>query len=358
MPFPGMKCAVCLSLALLLPGAGAAQEANQPPKPARLFEGDATLHLTLHGPWRRITRNPSSPERYPGSLEYTGANGENVDFTVEITTRGLTRRDRVCDFPPLKLWFDRQLSKGTAFRGQASLKMVTHCDTNRRFQDYYVKEYLAYRIYNLVTPFSFRVRPLMVTYVDSEGDGEQDPEVRFGFLIEDVDDMAERNGLVELEIPQVPMYRLDPVQTSNYMVFQYLIGNLDWSVQIGPDAAECCHNSKLIGIAPEATPVYPVPYDLDSSGLVNAHYASPPDQLPVRSIQQRYYRGYCAHNDQLPGALDRFRAQRAAILELLRDEPRLGNRSRARAIDYVEEFFSSIADPDHVRKRLVDRCRQ
>ncbi|NIP16846.1 MAG: hypothetical protein GWM87_00800, partial [Xanthomonadales bacterium] len=221
------------------PAGAQEKEANDQAKPARLFESDAVMTVTLRGPWRRMTRNTSSDERFPGTLEYTDSSGARRTMDIGVTMRGLTRRDELCDFPPLKLWFDKDSNKGTEFRGQGSLKMVTYCDTNSRYEQFYIKEYYAYRIYNLITPYSFRVRPMTVTYLDTERDS--DGITRFGFLIEDVDDMAERNGVKELEIPMISPRRLDGEVAALAAVFQYLIGNLDWSIISGRDPVECCH---------------------------------------------------------------------------------------------------------------------
>ena len=350
------KPLIVFLLLALLPVAGFTQEPDEAPKPPKLFASNEILDVTLKGPWRRVMKQKSSPEKYAGTLEYTVAGGKTVSFPIGITTRGLTRRDQVCAFPPLKLWFDKEQVKGTAFRGQSSLKMVTYCNSNSRYEQYNVKEYLAYRIYNLITPYSFRVRPMQVNHVDSERDGK---EVDFfGFLLEDIDDVAKRNGLVELEISRVSKKRLDSVETSNYVVYQYLIGNLDWSAQVGPDPDECCHNSKLIGTGPEDSPVFVIPYDLDSTGLVNAHYARPPNNLRVRRITQRLYRGYCIHNSELPATLGRFRENREAILGLFRDEPLLTDRSRSTAIKYLEDFYESVNEPEDVEKLLIGKCRQ
>ncbi len=127
-----------------------------------------------------MAKRADSPEKYSGELTFSDSNGQEITLNIGITTRGLTRRT-VCDFPPVKLWFDKEQLKGTIFRGQGSLKMVTHCKATSGFQKYYVKEYLSYRIYNLITDYSFRVRPMMVTYIDSERDSR--PFERFGFLI-------------------------------------------------------------------------------------------------------------------------------------------------------------------------------
>ncbi|MEJ0065739.1 MAG: hypothetical protein WDM85_10185 [Caulobacteraceae bacterium] len=54
------------------------------------------------------------------------------------------------------------------FQGQHRLKLVTYCrpqpTTNRRV----ILEYTAYRLYNLITPISYRVRSAQVTYRSSE----------------------------------------------------------------------------------------------------------------------------------------------------------------------------------------------
>ena len=313
------------------------------------------MTVTLKGPWRRITRRVAKPETYPGELIYSDASGQQHGIEIGITTRGLTRRDTVCDFPPLKLWFAKDQRRGTAFRGQASLKMVTHCKTSRSYEQYYIKEYLSYRIYNLITPYSFRARPMMVTYLDTERDSKG--YERFGFLIEDVDDMAERNGVKELEIPRISHRKLDPDETSNYMLFQYLIGNLDWSATGGRDPEECCHNSKLIGQSPDKTPVFAIPYDLDSSGLVDTPYAAPPQRLPVRNIRQRLYRGFCIHNQAVPAALGRFRDQRQNIIELFNAETLLSYKVRSRALKFLDGFYHALANSDAVDKLLIGKCR-
>jgi hypothetical protein len=341
-----------LTLAGALPiPAALAQDAD---KPAKLFELNDRMDVTLEGPWRRMLRRVSEPIEYDGKLSYTDANGQQQAFQIKITTRGLTRRDKVCDFPPLKLWFDKEQLKGTEFRGQGSLKMVTHCK-KQGYEQYYVLEYLSYRIYNLITPYSFRVRPLMVSYLDSDRDGK--PQEHFGFLIEDIDEVADRHGLQELEVPEIRHTRLDPVETSNYMLFQYLIANLDWGATGGPDPIECCHNSKLIGAGPDQDPVFTIPYDLDSSGLVDAHYAAPPQKLPVRSIRDRYYRGFCFHNDELPAALQRFQQQRPAIMKLFEDDELLTSKGNSTALNFLQGFYEKLDPPGGIEKWLIDKCR-
>lgn len=342
-------------LSMFIAIANPAAAEDETPKPPRLFEQDTDMAVTLTGPWRKIMRDKASEERHPGTLTYTTHDGQQRTMNVEYQTRGLTRRDKICEFPPLKIYFDKPSNKGTEFRGQSSLKLVSFCQTDKRFQQYNLLEYLAYRIYSLITPYSFRVRGLDATYLDD--DSRSWKVNRFSFLIEDVDDVADRLDLKEVTVNTLEPDELDPEETSNYTLFQYLIGNVDWAATAGPGGGECCHNGKLIGTADDQRPVFPLPYDFDSSGMVDAHYAAPPPQLGIRDLRQRIFRGFCVHNDQLPATLERFRAQRSAIAELLDGEERLSGRYRGQASRFLDSFYKDLDSAEKIKKELTDKCR-
>ena len=338
---------------LLLTLAASTTFAQDAPKPTKIFKDDRVISARLEGPWKTIARHKDAGKTFEGVFRYTEEDGREISIPVQITARGLTRK-RVCDFPPMRLRFDKEAAKGTAFRGAGSLKLVTHCLPNRKYEQYYIKEFLAYRIYNLATDRSFRVQGLDLSYAN---DAEDDrPLERFAFLIEDPDDVAKRSDLEKLSINDIPVSRLDPMETSRYVTFQYLIGNLDWSVLGGP-GDHCCHNARLIGAGPDAEPLYAIPYDFDSTGFVNAHYAAPPDGLSVRSIRQRVYRGFCEHNDSLDAAIAEFTALRGDIESLLENETRLDDSQRKRALKYLEEAWEVFASDKEIQDELKDNCR-
>ena len=245
--------------------------------------------------------------------------------------------------------------KGTEFRGNKSLKLVAYCQTNSKYEQYNTKEYLAYRIFNLITEFSFRVQPLQVEYVDSEGKGN--PITRFSFLIEDADEVADRNDMQKLTVDRIPHARLDSTETSNVSLFQYMIGNLDWAATGGPDPDKCCHNSKIIGHDMDTNPKYVIPYDFDSSGIVDAHYAAPPLELKIRSVRQRLFRGFCSHGDKLPQVVEQFQNKKPEILALINDDPNLDERYRNSTVKYIEEFYKIIDDPTKFKSNITDKCR-
>jgi hypothetical protein len=332
----------------------AAEEADNTPKPAKLFSGTGTLSVTMTAPWKEIERKEDYQEAYPGTIEFTDELGHQNRFGMTAERRGITRQ-KVCRYPPIKLRFEKEAVKGTTFRGEKSLKMVTHCNKGTIYGQYYVLEMLAYRMFNVITDYSFRVRPLSVTYVDSDSGKESGPE--FAFLIEDDSDLAKRNDLDKLDIPRTTVDRLDARQASEMALFQYMISNLDWAATNGPSTKECCHNVKLIGHDPEKDPIYPVPYDFDSAGIVDAKYAGPPAGLPVQKTTQRLYRGFCIHNPTMADARQRFLDQEQTIYALVENEDLLTGSSKKKALRFLGEFFEILKDEKEYQDEIIGQCR-
>jgi len=354
-PFAGGLLA-CLILLLYGLGASAQEQANkaEPVKPEKLFSSTETLSVTLTLPWRDIVKSKDNQDPYPATIEFTDSLGQTQTLPLTVERRGLTRQV-VCKYPPIKLRFEKETVKGTAFRGQKSIKMVTHCDKGDRWEQYYIKEMLAYFMYNLITERSFRVRPLSITYVDSDGGRPEKP--RFAFLIEDIDDVAKRNDLEVLEIGEIDPADLESMDASRFALFQYMIANVDWSALSGPDSDECCHNAKLIGLDPKRD-LYAIPYDFDSAGLVNAHYAAPNEKLSIKKVTQRLYRGFCVHNPTLDAARNEYLAEEQAIYAIVENESLLTKSSSKNALKFLGEFFDTLREPQNFQRYVIAKCRK
>jgi hypothetical protein len=327
-------------------------------KPPKLFESDQMLEVTLSAPWQNIARNERNQDPYPATIEYGGANGETVRHAGTVERRGVKRQE-ACDFPPIRLRFEKDEVKGSLFRGQKSLKMVTHCMKSSRYDQYYRLEMLAYRIYNLVTDFSFRVRPLTVTYYDSER--EKIFDTRFAFVIEDDSDLAKRNGMKKLEVAYILPNRLDDRTSSQMSLFQFMIGNVDWSALRGPDPEECCHNVKLAAPRPftDDDIAYPIAYDFDSSGLVDPPYAGPPPGLGINSITQRLYRGYCHNDAKAMGEVrQQFIELKPDMLAIIEQDGMLTERTRKKSMRYLGKFFELLEDDRDFERYVTEKCRK
>lgn len=336
-----------LGLAVLaVPGVALAQPA---PKP--LFASDAPIRVTIQGPVGAIARKAAkSVEPEAATLSMAAPAETNP---IRLSARGLSRRTGgICDFPPLRVEFTQPPAATSLFVGQRRLKLVTHCKSSSGHQQYVLLEYSAYRLFNILSPASFNVRLATVDYTEPSG---KVTASRWGFFIEDIDDLAKRSGNVDARVgSRILTTQLDASQASRVALFMYMIGNLDWSMRAGPQGEECCHNTRLMR-TPGGTFV-PVAYDFDYSGLVDAPYAVPPAQIRVRSVRQRHYQGYCRHNSSVLAAAADMRAKRPQLEAAYSQIPGLEERTRSKALSYLATFFDEIATDDSVRAKILKDC--
>jgi len=254
----------------------------------------------------------------------------------------------LCSFAPLRLELPKDKTKGTIFEGHGNLKLGTHCENDGTYQQYALKEYLANRVHNVLTPRSLRVRIARVTYVDK--DPGKKPFTKLGIFYERTDDMAKRVEARELAVPRQMFQSFDQPSLLFMSLFQYMIGNVDYSILT-------LHNVIILDTVKGAR--IPVPYDFDYSGLVNAQYAVPAKGLPIGSVRERLYRGPCKSEAELAQALAPFRERQAEVLALPASLVPLGlsDSQRKDAEKYLQEFFDLIGKPDRVKKTFVTDCK-
>ena len=332
-----LRCLVALSVGI--GGAVSAKEA----KP--LFQSSDVIRITFKGAVGSASDAPRVGSIISG----------NETLPMTFTERGLTRRGKdICPFAPLRVTFTQPPSATSPFAKQRKLKLVTHCRSGADFQQFVLLEYAAYKMFNRLTPVSFGARLAMIDYV---GDNGKPITTRYGFFIEDTDDMASRNGLKEPKTAdRVPVSVLSPPFAARFAMYQHMLGNHDWSMRAGPAGAGCCHNGKLVGPLPGSTQLAPVPYDFDFSGMVGTPYATPPEALPISNVRERMYRGYCAHNAQALQAAAEMRAAKGELLGILAATPGLEARARDRATAYLERFFADIATDQLVTTKVLKNC--
>lgn len=330
-----MRWLVCL---LLLAG-GVAHAST-------LFENDAVLDVTLEGPFSTVADDTAERREHPFSLTVDGA-----VLSVDVRVRGISRVV-VCQFPPLRLDFSSSDTSETVFSGQRRLKLVTHCKKAADYEENVLEEYAAYRIFNVLSDVSFRVRLLRIRYIDTDKPGG-DALLRYAFLIESKDQLAVRNKGSLVETRRVTKNYLDDTQTGLAYIFQFLIGNTDWSLVRAIDRDICCHNGVLVGIDNRH---FYVPYDFDRAGLVNARYAKPDPGLRISKVTRRRYRGYCMSGDGLRDALRTVVERQNDIVQVIADLGVLTDRGLERGEKYVRSFFKVASDEEKLLRRFESRC--
>ena len=341
--------AVCVtSTAAARPQSAADSGASSPR--ARLFDAAEPLAFTLKADFGAIGKNRGNDKpNHPAVLSYATPTGDTVALDVQLHTRGHFRLN-ICQYPPIKVVFDRDQVAHTIFAHQGgSLKLVVQCRGARSYANYLLEESLIYRVYNLLTERSFRARLAHVTYVDAKG--KHEIETRWAFFLEDDDRMAKRNGMEVFTQKGVYQTDLDFHQMGLAAVFQYMIGNTDFAVSV-------LHN--IVLIRDTAGVVYPVPYDFDWSGVIWTPYAQPDPRLGIRTVRERIFRGTCRSPEELAALFVPFNQQKDAIYALYRsmEAEGLEHKRIEQALDYYDDFYKTINDAGRTRREFIQRCRE
>jgi hypothetical protein len=314
-----------------------------------LFRESEPLAFTLTADFKAIMkdRNPESTQRFPAVLSVPGENGAPQDIGVKLGTRGHFRlMSRNCDFVPLRVEFPREEVAGTIFEGQTALKLGTHCRGDKAYENYTIREYLTYRLFNMVTPLSFRARLGRATSVDATS--KKPVATRYSIFLEHENEVARRFGGRIVELPRIVFTDLDAPTLTRMMLFEYMIGNTDFSIW-------ALHNVRIV--QDPARRLYPVPYDFDLSGFVHAPYATPDPRIGIRSVLDRLYRGPCRTTDEFEAAAALFRDKRADMLALVDSMTDLERDAKGEAKGFLESFFRSIEKPNAIKKQFVDGCK-
>lgn len=318
-----------------------------------LFESDEALSVTLELPLKDLLRRAERKPTVTGLLRYSKIDGTEVVLDVSISTRGKSRLEH-CSFPPLSINLKRKKVASTIFAGQNKLKLVTQCRGKSVYRRYLNQEYAIYKIYNLLSEHSFRVRMLEVTYRDASG--RRPDIVQPGFFIESDDEAAARQEMVPVDANVVQVSQLDSEQLSIFSLFQFMIGNTDWSVRKGPGNEGCCHNGKVIA-PPDSNNGWAVlPYDFDQAGIINTEYSAPSEILPIKSVRRRLYRGFCSNNSQLEATVALFNDQRSGIENIIRGGPDGSSKNKS-ALKYLQSFYEIVNDTKKRQKKILDACQ-
>jgi len=348
-----------IALGLLIPLTVSAQASEGPKtsearKSARLFRSQDPMVMTLSADFKTVfkDRDSLSTKTYPAKLTFTGEKGDTTTLDVQLSTRGHFRL-RTCDFVPLKVAFNKEQTKGTVFNGESSFKLGTHCKNNDRYiQNTYV-EYAANRMYNLLTPLSLKVRLAKVTWVDPNN--PKFTVTQPGIWFEDEDEVVKAFGGKILMQQGGTGAQMEPHQMAINDVFQYFIGNTDFSVY-------ALHNYRVM--AQDSIGQYSaMAYDFDWSGLVNAPYAFPDIKLKERyrltKVTDRLYRGVvCYKPELLNEVLGMFRTGKDSLLGTLSGIKELTPARYKEAEEFLGKFYKEIDDPKKVKEIFEEPCRR
>ena len=310
------------------------------------FGDEKPFEMTLSSDFKTLLAKRIQKNYQPATITMRFPDSSILKEDIRIQTRRKFRLQN-CYIPPLGLNFNNPTSP--KLKPLKKLKLVVGCATTSDDEQLIIKEYLAYKIYNFLTEKSFRVRLVKISFEDSKN--KVKPYTQYGFLLEDVDEMAARNKCVEVQGKQFLTEQTNREQMTMVNLFEYMIGNTDWSVPH-------YHNIKLIRPKSDslASP-YAVPYDLNHCGLVNAPYALPQEELGIESVKERLYRGFPRSQEELDKAIAVFQKQRENIKSLVSNCDWLTNKYKREVSGYIEDFYKVIDSKREVKNTFIDNAR-
>jgi len=314
--------------------------------PVKFFETTDVLQAKLSMDWGKLVRNSAKPEYYPATFSCQ-LGDSSISEQIRVIARGHIRKE-VCFMPPVKLNFHNNSSPKLSSLN--SLKMVCTCTENSNGDQLLLKEYLVYKIYNLITEKSFRVRLMNLVYEDVSP--KKKPYTGHAFLIESDKAMAKRSDCIPLKNTRSHSEYTDRDQMTLVAIFQYMIGNTDFGISAN-------HNIILIQPAKDSTarPIV-VPYDFDYAGIVDAYYAVPNEGLEIENVRQRLYRGYPRTEEELKTAIAIFNKQKEKIYSLINGFELLTEKNRKNIIDYLDAFYKTINSSNSIKSIFMLQARK
>lgn len=309
-----------------------------------VFEEEEILTLRLRYSIKDIKKETNDSTYIDSGLDYQMKDESWQTLPVKLRARG-NNRLKNCYFPPLKVKLKKTDAKHTIFKGHSSLKLVLPCLLESDKNDNIVKEYLAYKLFEIISPYHFRTRLLDIQIEDVKGDKSKMYDLK-GILIEDDKKVAKRFDGKIYDRDMHPLNQ-EPIASIRNAFFQFMIGNTDFSTAYQ-------HNMKVIYINKA---MVPVPYDFDMAGLVNTSYAA--SSIAVNSVTERKYRGFVRDKEQFEQVRREFIDNKDKLISVMDknasyfDQPEEFNIAK----DYILSFFDILVNNKKFKNEILEQAR-
>ncbi len=289
-----------------------------------------------------LLENKKTNTYFPAQLSFKLPDGALEEWDIKVRVRGRFRRMN-CEFPPLKVKMPKKKVKELGYGKSNTVKLVTHCDESKKATEYLFREYLIYQMYSQLTAVRFETRLLQITYRDSKSGDEL---ITYGVFIEDVKALAARLKAKECkDCFGLSQSEFDPSNLQIHDLFQYMIGNTDWSIPM-------CRNLKILTPKEETALKLVAPYDFDFSGLVNAAYAVPNPDFGLADVRERIYVGADWSEAEWAATIAHFQQKRQDLYEVVDQFELMNKRAKKNIKKYLDSFYKEL-DKGFIPQRIV-----
>jgi hypothetical protein len=330
--------------------ASAQSEGGSEKSYSELFNMNNPFEMDLTFDVKGFIKAKDTEEYFDAKIAYKNLDGDSVQRNVKIRARGNVRK-RICQVPPIRIHFDDEDYQVDLFDSFGKVKLVSTCKIAANHEQFLIKEYLSYKIYETITDISFKTYYMKINFIDSQG--KKKPYTSYSFILEDIDDLAERNNAIEVENMGLFESQLDKQTMDLFSMYQYLISNVDWHIP-------SLHNVKLIKSNDHKKPMpMPVPYDLDYCGIVNTNYAIPQPRVPIESLTDRYWIGNCLTDEEFSALCVPFLENKDEIINIFEACESLDKIHKRTAVRFINQFYGIIEKDERQAKRTILKdCNQ
>jgi hypothetical protein len=331
----GLLCVLALSF---LPASGqndlsSRKQSKELKKGFAIFDSDELLEMSLSFDLKKYLKKDFK-ETLDGILTFRLSESDSLEREVKISNRG-TFRSSFCKFPPIEIYFKKPVHAYTGQDKITRLKLITRCDEGKQYDEYVLREFLVYKLYNAFTDTSFRVRLVRVDFIDINN--KKNPIRQYGFFIEPKEIVASRTNLSLFKNTRVGQKHIFPAIMDRVAIFNYMVSNYDWSVTGEHNIIlmqPVTLNPSGLGIA--------VPHDFDATGVVNASYAIPKPETNLTSIRDRIFMGTCRSKEVFQQELKSFLKRKDDLYHIIDEFAYLGKGSKKDITVFLDEFFNQI----------------
>lgn len=313
----------------------------------KLFDSEVPISLKMSFSIKEIKSKTNDSTYMDSEISVQTSSGGWETFPFEIRTRGNFRLAN-CYYPPMRIKLKKDEAKGTIFQGNRSLKLVLPCSKSKFADSFLGKEYLAYQLFEQVTPYTFDTRLVKVEFTNLD-DKKAEPVTLLGILIEDDDEVAKRfDG--EILTKKIPPSIMEDSATVRHDLFQMMIGNTDWSGLYQ-------HNQKAMVIGEKT--IIPLAYDFDMTGLVNPPYGQVNSAVGIEKITDRVFRGFCRNPELVQTIRKEFLAKESKIFETIELNKQYFSEADSKWINnFIIEFYDILKNDKLFQQKVLEACRK
>jgi hypothetical protein len=328
----------------------------QPAKPDstksfRLFEDEKIVEISLRFDLSTYFRTKPKDSYLDANLTINSGQNDSLSRNIKLKTRGIFR-NKYCTFAPIELNIKKVNFGYSDLNKISKLKLVPQCNSGKDKEDYVLREYLAYKLFNVMTDTSFRVRLVSINYIDSQK--KRKPLHQYGFFIEPLEMVAKRTNTSQVKVLTLNQNSIVPKIMDRVALFNYMIGNYDWSVPGLHNIAVVKSNNPDpygLGIA--------LPHDFDWTGLVNPTYAVPPEEIGTENVRERIFWGICRSKEIYNKELDQFLSKKDDFYRVINEFPYIDQRVKKDITTYLDGFFNQVAGRrDIILYNLINSCKK